>query len=93
MQQQQQVGGILEIPAYCRQGAERTSWVPSLFPMLEIKSSRPTLGEVPGLSSTLAQGRNTKGPKSNHHFYTPDNGSSKDSAKGENWRNFFPPTL
>lgn len=26
--QQQQMGGILQIPTYCRQGAGRTSWVP-----------------------------------------------------------------
>lgn len=74
-------------PHLLQAGAGRTSWVPSLCPMLEIKSSRPPLGDVPGLSSTLAQGRNTKGPKSNHHFYTPGNGSSKDSVKGEKWRN------
>lgn len=45
--------------------------------------------ELPRLSSTLAQGENTTGPKSNHHFYTNGNGRSKDSAERENEGIFF----
>lgn len=89
--QQQQVEGILESPlSVTVQGAERAHWVPSLFPsLLEVKSSRSTMEELPRLSSTLAQGENTTGPKSNHHFSTNGNGRSKDSAERDNEGIFF----